>query len=481
MWQSGMMAPIKTEKTVMASAQRVTGRRQVALAEAQNRGDQRAGVADADPENEIGDVEGPEHRRVDAPHADAGIELVAKRSHAREQQAGRKRHGDPVLAAAVEERPQQILLDLFSRSLHLARCLVRDKSRWAWCPVRPAVWCRDCELASRETSLLGSFRSPKTRALDAQDCAQAVVNSPSFSSRFSASAWISAALMRCTQKVHFSMMPTLRTETSGLSCRLQRLVPVRIVEIEEAHVVGAGIGAKARADAAVVDLRVQPFGRVIAGVGGADRLAGRLVALLAQHRLKADARVGEIALPVALDANPVLGAAARGLVLARGGDIVFRMARDHARFAARAAVQIHHHVPTCEPYNLRLSSAHAERSSMQKLARFFFVREAAHSSREQYQLGLLGSAHARELHPRRGPGQRSGFAFGERRKNRERVRAAAAGKPAEILMSLAHRHGHHIGSDARGKNRRQRARFPAATRSPPDRLAGCPSARRSWD
>src|ERR1700745_3609012 len=31
MWQSGMMAPIRTEKTAMASAQRVTGRRQVAL------------------------------------------------------------------------------------------------------------------------------------------------------------------------------------------------------------------------------------------------------------------------------------------------------------------------------------------------------------------------------------------------------------------------------------------------------------------
>src|ERR1700735_987045 len=31
MWHSGMMAPIITEKTVMASAQRVTGRRQVAL------------------------------------------------------------------------------------------------------------------------------------------------------------------------------------------------------------------------------------------------------------------------------------------------------------------------------------------------------------------------------------------------------------------------------------------------------------------
>jgi hypothetical protein len=32
-------------------------------------------------------------------------------------------------------------------------------------------------------------------------------------------AWPSAARMRCTQNVHFSMTPTVRTETSGLSCR----------------------------------------------------------------------------------------------------------------------------------------------------------------------------------------------------------------------------------------------------------------------
>ena len=32
MWQTGMIAPMVTAKTVMASAQRVTGRRQVALA-----------------------------------------------------------------------------------------------------------------------------------------------------------------------------------------------------------------------------------------------------------------------------------------------------------------------------------------------------------------------------------------------------------------------------------------------------------------
>ena len=84
---------------------------------------------------------------------------------------------------------------------------------------RPAAWCCDPSCAKRETSLFGSFKSPKTIALGEQDCTQAGLNSPSFRSRFSPSAWISAARMRCTQNVHFSMMPTLRTETSGFSCR----------------------------------------------------------------------------------------------------------------------------------------------------------------------------------------------------------------------------------------------------------------------
>ena len=91
------------------------------VGQAQDGGDQRAGVADADPENEIGDVEGPEDGRAQSPHADAGIELITKCGHAREQQAAGERHGNPVLAAGLEERPQQVLLDLFSRSLHFAR------------------------------------------------------------------------------------------------------------------------------------------------------------------------------------------------------------------------------------------------------------------------------------------------------------------------------------------------------------------------
>jgi hypothetical protein len=67
--------------------------------------------------------------------------------------------------------------------------------------------------------------------------------------------------------------------------------------------------------------------------------------LLAEDWLKADARVGEIPLPVALNTNPVHRAAERGLIFTRRGDIVFGMTRDHARFASGAAVQIHHHRP----------------------------------------------------------------------------------------------------------------------------------------
>src|SRR6185295_4397983 len=61
----------------------------------------------------------------------------------------------------------------------------------------------------------GSFRSPKTIASAGHACWQAVTISPSaiFRSCFSDS--IFAALIRCTQYVHFSMTPRLRTLTFG--------------------------------------------------------------------------------------------------------------------------------------------------------------------------------------------------------------------------------------------------------------------------
>src|SRR6266581_3912234 len=119
---------------------------------------------------------------------------------------------------------------------------------------------------------------------------------------------------------------------------MKRLLPLRVEKIQEAHSIRAGVGAEARADAAVIDLRVQAFGRVITGKSGADGLAGRIVALLAKDGLEAKARVGKFAFPIALHANPVLGSAAGGLVGASGPEIIFRITGDHAGVAAGAAV-----------------------------------------------------------------------------------------------------------------------------------------------
>src|SRR5262249_25757557 len=60
----------------------------------------------------------------------------------------------------------------------------------------------------------------KTIASDGQACSQAVTISPSAMGRpfpsFSFSALMRTLLMRCTQYVHFSITPRLRTVTSGL-------------------------------------------------------------------------------------------------------------------------------------------------------------------------------------------------------------------------------------------------------------------------
>src|SRR5256885_8831579 len=58
-----------------------------------------------------------------------------------------------------------------------------------------------------------------------------------------------------------------------------------VVPVEVAHLVRAVVGAIARADTAVVDLAIEAVGGVIGGVHRADRLAWRVAALLAQHRL----------------------------------------------------------------------------------------------------------------------------------------------------------------------------------------------------
>src|SRR5216683_3196645 len=75
--------------------------------------------------------------------------------------------------------------------------------------------------AKRETLLAGSFKSPKTIASAGHDCTHAGCTSPSRSGLASCFASSSTRLIRWEQKVHFSITPTGRTETSGLSCRVK--------------------------------------------------------------------------------------------------------------------------------------------------------------------------------------------------------------------------------------------------------------------
>ena len=86
-WMIGNIAPIISAKTVMTSAQRVTGRRQPAFDEPQNGGDQRAGVADADPEHEARDVEAPVDRPPDAGDAEAVEHLRQPRDERRRRRS----------------------------------------------------------------------------------------------------------------------------------------------------------------------------------------------------------------------------------------------------------------------------------------------------------------------------------------------------------------------------------------------------------
>src|SRR5690606_39658615 len=72
---------------------------------------------------------------------------------------------------------------------------------------------------------------------------------------------------------------------------VQRLRPLPREPVVVADLVRTVVGAVARPDAAVVDLTVQPVGRVVRGVDGADRLARRVAAVLAQHRDEADGLV----------------------------------------------------------------------------------------------------------------------------------------------------------------------------------------------
>ena len=81
-WSSGNMPAQATANSVIASAKRLIDVRHFCLQQQQDRRDQRAGVADADPPDEVDDVEAPADRDVDAPDADALDEQVGRATRA---------------------------------------------------------------------------------------------------------------------------------------------------------------------------------------------------------------------------------------------------------------------------------------------------------------------------------------------------------------------------------------------------------------
>src|SRR5262245_38795869 len=127
---------------------------------------------------------------------------------------------------------------------------------------------------------------------------------------------------------------------------MERLVPDRVEEVEEPHIVRARIRAIPRADAAVVDLCIQPLVRMVAGVGRTHRLARGGVTLLTQHGPELQPRVRKLALPIAFHANPVHGPADRSLGRTNGRDVVLGPTCRHARFASRAAIEVDRHSPS---------------------------------------------------------------------------------------------------------------------------------------
>src|SRR5688572_24457083 len=111
-----------------------------------------------------------------------------------------------------------------------------------------------------------------------------------------------------------------------------RYIPVEVEPVEAPYFVGTVVGAEARSDAAVVDHLVETVGAVDGRVHGTDVLAGRLFAVLAEHRLMHDAAVDVIA----IEPEPVHLAALLDVDLADDRYVVLRLAGDDAGIATDA-------------------------------------------------------------------------------------------------------------------------------------------------
>jgi hypothetical protein len=89
--------------------------------QAQNRGDQRAGVADADPEHEVGDVKAPVDRPLDPREAEAEGHLRDPRHQPRGHDASQDHHERIEAPRRREERTQQVRVHAIGRWMRVVR------------------------------------------------------------------------------------------------------------------------------------------------------------------------------------------------------------------------------------------------------------------------------------------------------------------------------------------------------------------------
>src|SRR5882672_11214448 len=134
--------------------------------------------------------------------------------------------------------------------------------------------------------------------------------------------------------------------------------------VEPPHVIRAVVAAVARADASVVDLSVQPLVRAVGREDGADRLARRDLAVLAEHRQEEIRRMLRLAFRPALEAEPVQLAPVRGRGLPHHRDVVLRLARDHARDRKSTRLNSSHTVNSYAVFCLKQKKKHHSRSPL---------------------------------------------------------------------------------------------------------------------
>ena len=198
-----------TAKSVMASAKRLMRGAPLLLEQQQDGGDQRAGVADTDPPDEVDDVEGPADRDVVAPDADALGQRVGRgRSTSRPSSAeGDGEAGPPALAGASPDVVEQAVVEGRDRcacpamrgrgssgslagectgaAAHVSQLRVRvadagqvgGARAGAQLVQQVVARARRCALGHAASS--GSLSEPKTMAPVGQACWQAVCSSPS--------------------------------------------------------------------------------------------------------------------------------------------------------------------------------------------------------------------------------------------------------------------------------------------------------------